>query len=173
MRLILISGDGAGAGKTTLARRLARRVLSLADALRDELTQVHPTYDWFRKDQQYKDSVPVPEMGGRTVREAMIQWGQDRCRADEAYWAKRLVPLLHVAQEGGETAIAVDDVRKLVELQFIRVSFPEALHVHVSWPGAAREPHYQNDELRDAADYVVCREPTADVWYSSNSSLYR
>lgn len=155
--LIVISGDGSGAGKTTLARRLSPVIHSFAAELRLELAKSMPTYDWYAKDQAYKDGHTVAEYDGLTVRQVMVKFGQSRCVGDEAYWARRL--LASLAHEPFPT-VAVDDLRKTCELDALRSVYGGRLtHFHVQFPGAVHEPQYENHLLAARADYLIIREP--------------
>lgn len=162
MRLIVVSGDGRGAGKTTLAHRLSANVRSIASALRSELARKLPNYDWFNPTQEYKDLITVTEdpWAGLSVREVLVNYGQMACAADPLYWVRR------TADELGELAlrehatgvtVAVDDLRKTVELAHLRARFPKLLHLHVHYEGAIPEPQYQAGELASLADHIVTR----------------
>jgi hypothetical protein len=159
LHVYLISGDGNGAGKTTLARRLVGEpgVRSLAQALRNEVMAEYPGYDWHSKCQRYKTETRVKEAGGRTVREVLVDWGEGKCAVDSLHYARRLVD--HLANLNrwivGPKSVAVDDVRKLVELEHLKGHFPEAVHIHLVNPAAGKEPQYQNDELAARADYII------------------
>jgi hypothetical protein len=126
-------------------------VRSLAWALRNELMQVYPNYDWHNKTQDYKDNTVVAEAGGRTVRDVMIQYGQDRCLEDPLYWAKRLIENI---KANPAPVIAVDDLRKGVELSYFKGAFPgQVTHEHLVTPTAIPEPEFENELLRKYADY--------------------
>lgn len=165
MRIIAISGDGIGAGKSTLAKTLTADVFSLAANMRKELKEKYPEYDWFNKSQDYKENTRVKELGNRTVREVLVWYGQDRCSTiDPAYWVYRLgVQLAKVAEYGACHLAAIDDVRKTVELHVLRIMFPGAVtHIHISYAGAKAEPQYENTELAAIADYTIVR-PVVDL----------
>ena len=90
-KILAISGDGIGAGKTTLANRLAPgKVRSLAAAMRTELEALYPAYDWFNKTQEYKANTLVKEFDNKTVRQVLIEYGQTRCDKDSLYWVRKL-----------------------------------------------------------------------------------
>lgn len=152
--LIVISGDGHGAGKTTLARTFGVPVFSQADAIRVELSQIYPDVDWFDKSPEGK-SRPF-DGSGLTVRDILIQHGQARCTTDPQYWARQC---LEIIQSKPHPVVVVDDIRKLVELSFFRekVGKENLTHFHVSYDGATPEPHFDNQLLRDVAQYLVVR----------------
>lgn len=163
----LISGNGMAAGKTTLAHKLVGEssTYALADVMRHELRKLYPSYDWFNKSQDYKDSTQVVELSevdekrgvqAPTVREVLIKYGQDKCREDPAYWAKKLVAYL-CTQIVGKSVIAIDDVRKICELETLKKAFPNSHHFHVFYSNATPERIYDNEALQRMSDYSVIR----------------
>lgn len=161
MRVIAISGDGAGAGKTYAAKAFTtsngQAVWTMADGIRAELKHEYPTYDWFNRSQTYKNGVVVPEYRpGATVRTVLLEWGQTRCVGDPCYWVRDMVDRLkdHGKLLGTHT-IAVDDVRKICELDYLRASFRDVLHLHVENPDAIYEPEFEAEDLKKRADYVI------------------
>lgn len=159
MVIFAISGDGIGAGKTTLARKLANPVWSLAGGLRYELANKYPNYNWEDRSQQYKDHTKVTENANKTVRQTMVEYGQFRCEENPLYWVERLCDRIHNnAAPLTQEVIAIDDVRKVTEIEHIRGRFPgQVIHFHVVFAGAQHEPEFQNDELREIADYIITR----------------
>lgn len=156
--LYLISGDGRGAGKTTAALRLADQVWSLAGALRDDLYKVLPGYEWSNRTQEYKDNTLVKEWDNKSVRRVMTEYGQSKCKNDPQYWVRRMAYRLEGAMEfaTGLTKYAVDDVRKMCELQLLKEKFGDSvLHIHVVNPDAIYEPEFENEQLAKAADYRI------------------
>lgn len=172
MKIIGISGSGIGAGKTSFARKMADEVWSLAGALRAELKKVCPEYDWFNRTQEYKNKRfkhaarvcnyldiqhgDIDTMS--TVRDALIVYGQYRCRDDEAYWVRvmceRLDQRLHIAD--GVKVIGIDDVRKLCEVQYLRDKYGEKfIHFHMDTKCATPEEVFENEQLAAIADYRV------------------
>lgn len=159
MHVYIISGDGNGAGKSTLASRLvgSTGVVSLARALRHEVERQYPGYEWFSKCQTYKNGTRIKEAGGLTVREVLIAWGEGKCKENPLHYVEKLVHHLQQLDRTffGPKSIAVDDVRKLIELEYLKHYYPTATHLHLKNPTAGREPQYQNDELASCADYVI------------------
>lgn len=157
MKLILVSGDGIGAGKTTLASRLADQTWSLAGALREELTWLYPDYNWWDRTQVYKAETKVRECGGKTVRDVLIEHGQAQCAKDPLHYVRKLADKLAGGARlaDGVRRIAVDDLRKVIELEYLREKFPDLLHYHVVNAAAGQEQHFQNDDLRARADYQI------------------
>ncbi|MBX9702806.1 MAG: hypothetical protein K2X39_01505 [Silvanigrellaceae bacterium] len=59
MKIIFISGDGHGAGKTYLARSLVNgehQIFSIANLIRGELVKEYPKYDWYNKNPEFKEN---------------------------------------------------------------------------------------------------------------------
>lgn len=153
MRLILISGDGIGAGKTTLAKAFGVEVVSLAGAIREDLKREFPQYDWFNRSQDYKSMV-MPETGS-TIRQKMVDYGEAACRINPTHWVERLIEQL--TTKVGAGVYAIDDLRKTIELEKFR-EFAEVCHIHISFSGAIPEPQYDSAELKKRADYVIHRD---------------
>lgn len=162
--IVVVSGSGRGAGKSTLATRLANgsRTWSIAGALRDELTRMYPGYAWFDKRQEYKDNTRVAEYkdGRSSVRDVLVEWGQAKCVGNPTYWIDRLIDRLKGETQlaTGTTVYAIDDLRKACEIERLRAAFPgRVLHFHIDFDGAIPEPEFENDALRVVADYVIKR----------------
>lgn len=80
MRLIFISGDGHGAGKTYLAKKIAsgmHQIFSIANMIRQELEKEFPKYDWYNKEPRYKTFTMVHETN-KSVHEMLIERGTER-----------------------------------------------------------------------------------------------
>ena len=160
MKVIAISGDGTGAGKTFLARKLAaypHLVISLADCIRHDLTHYYPDYDWYNKSQDYKDKVIVAGTG-KTVREMMLSYGAEKREQDPNYWVNSLICHindLYDCEDMGQFTVTIDDIRYLNELEKLRSAFgPAVTHIHVVSSKANPEP-FDNDTLREIADYTI------------------
>lgn len=159
-RIYLISGDGSAAGKTTLAEKLvgASSVWNIAGAMRYELQRKHPGYDWFNKTQAYKETTIVKEYGTgyMTVRQVLFHYGQQRSQNDPTYWITKLVErLLKGSSIAYGSQIAIDDIRKVQELDYAKMKLKNCQHYHVVNPAATREPTFDNPALHDRADYRV------------------
>lgn len=158
-RVLIISADGLGAGKTTLAARLGGAKFSFADSIRHEMREVMPDVNWFDKSQAGKLAV-VRGTGGKTVRDLLIQVGQERRAENPNYWVEKTAYLIQKFLADWDSRhvppVVVDDLRFLNELAYFRDIFGDDLtHIHVSSPGATPEPQYQNVELAAVADYTV------------------
>lgn len=157
VKIIAISGSGNGAGKSTLAKILSNPVWSLAGGIRQELKTEIPGYDWDNTTQAYKDKVKVKERDDKTVRTVMIEHGQKRCKNDPSYWIKKLCNKI----ENGnvllnQSIIAIDDVRKVVEIEYLKARFPtQVQHFHIKTAHAVKEKEFDNDVLEEMADYVL------------------
>jgi hypothetical protein len=162
MKLILISGDGHGAGKTFLARKLAAnqdQMFSIANVIRGKLRKQYPAYDWYNKDPKFKTKTIVKETG-LSVHTMLDALGRDTKRKFPLFWAKEIVEVIAYARSsvGLELGI-IDDVRFLDEYQFIRSSLAdcEIVHFHIVNPKALPEPQYENEQLKKLADYLLSR----------------
>lgn len=160
MKIIAISGDGMGAGKTFLANKLAPADtrLSMASYLRADLSRLYPSYDWYNKAQTYKDSTIVHETG-KTVREMLMTYGASKREVDSDYWINYLLDQIYYiynnSKDRDSIVITIDDIRFINEIERLRSSFPTAVtHMHVISSKAKSEP-FDNDHLRDMADYIV------------------
>lgn len=153
--IIAISGSGRGSGKTTLAEKVADEVWSIAGLLRKDLKVRYPDYDWYNKSQKYKDTTVVKETG-KTIRTMLFEEGQKHSSEDPAYWVRLLIGDLNARMRiaDGPKNVAIDDVRKVEELQALRDAFPLVIHMHVVSPGAIEEPEFDNAELNSRSDYV-------------------
>lgn len=159
MVVYAISGDGIGAGKSSLARLLvgASNVWSLAGQIRADLAMELPGYDWNNRTQSYKDTTRVRERQNKTVRQVMIEHGQFKCATASLHWVEllcdRIVGSTKLAS--GIKAIAVDDLRKLSELNYLKSRLGEDLvHFHVHNPKATFEPEFENEALAAAAEHI-------------------
>jgi hypothetical protein len=163
MIIYLISGDGAGAGKTALAEYLvgASNVWSIASGMRFELSKTFPQYRWYDKTQAYKENTLVPEYKrGFTVRDVLRDYGQEKSHHYPTYWIERLIARLQQSRElvMGPQGIAIDDVRKVAELNYVKSKMQnthDIRHVHVENPDATFEPIFDNPTLAKLADYKM------------------
>lgn len=163
--IYLISGNGRGAGKTTLATRMVGRdhVFSHADSLRMELHAKYPRLSWFALDQITKDE-PQETLGGRSMRDILLKHGQDKCSIHGAnHWAERLVTRLQTRFASlalDKCPVAVDDLRKITELDTLLSSLghDKIIHFHIMFPAAVAEPEFDGAELARRADYIVSRK---------------
>lgn len=157
---LFLLGDFTVGHNSTAATKLAQQTWSLAGAMRQELSLQYPAYDWFNKSQAYKSSTIIHEYGdGRqTMRAVLLEYGQQKCWEDACYWIKLLCDRLEGARGifNGVHTIAIDDIRKVCEIQHLRQhSRCEVLHVHIANPEAVYEAEFQNEELSKLADYVI------------------
>lgn len=160
MKIYLVSGDGFGSGKSTLARKLGDEVWSIAGALREDLSRQYPNYKWFSKDQEYKDGTRVREYGDgrKTVRGVLVEYGQQKASIDPVIWVRALADRLTESTKilTGAKIYVVDDVRKVCEIDHLRARFHGLVtHFHVVSDTGTPEPEFQNEELKNRADYLV------------------
>jgi len=160
MKLIVFSGSGRGAGKSSAAKKFANLTMSIAETMRKDLQERYPNYDWYNKKQDYKDTTIITEYrtGDRTLRDVMIEYGQERCQITPTYWIDRTIARLVKVQSsmGVDTLImAIDDCRKMCEIEALRKAFPNLIHVHLDTPAeyAILEPEFENEQLAAIADY--------------------
>lgn len=160
MKIIFISGDGHGAGKTYLARKLTNgphQIFSIANTIRFEIAKIYRKYDWYNKNPQYKDNTIVKETN-KTIREMLDAYGREKKAKKHLYWAIELSNSLIYAKENDKLDIAViDDLRFVDEMVYIKKRFHKdtVCHFHVVNPQAIAEPHYENDLLKNMADYYI------------------
>lgn len=161
MKVIAISGDGMGAGKTFLAKSVTQPelIISLADRIRHDLSWYYPNYDWYNKTQEYKDTKIVTETG-KTIRNMLLTYGADKRAIDPDYWINSVICEINRIYDEHtsntvEPVFAIDDVRYLNEIDKLRSAFGKSLtHIHVSSNLAKEEP-FQNKELRAIATYII------------------
>ncbi len=164
MRIIFISGDGHGAGKTYLAKKIAsnkQQIFSIANTIRKELAIEYPNYDWYNKSPSFKDNTTLKE-NGKTIHQMLDDKGNEKKSVNNLYWAQQIVELLKYNRDSLKLDIAViDDVRFVDEYQYIRKQFEHEhiTHFHIINPSAKAEPMYENDELKALADYHLISKP--------------
>ena len=159
MKIFLFSGSGNGSGKSSAARLLTQDVWSLANAIRSDMQKRYPGYNWFNKSSDYKNATIIPEYGNgkKTMRQVMVEVGQQPCLTNPTYWVDKLIDQLRGLNNiAGNGTVGIDDIRKVCELKAIRSAFPGAVtHFHVdNLTGTATiEPEFENEQLALLADY--------------------
>lgn len=163
MKLIMISGDGQGAGKTFLARKMTdnqKQIFSIVNIIRSQLQRKYPQYDWYNKEPHYKTKTIVANTG-KSILEHLDEFGRGLKQKEPLIWAKKLEEILIYARdhEKHETVV-LDDIRFVDEYDYIKraLNSENILHFHVSFEKAKPEPLYENEKLRHLADYVVMRQ---------------
>jgi hypothetical protein len=185
--ILLISG-GQGAGKSTLGYFESKGIglsnglverFALADLVRGELMEraiqewcartflgdamLAPgmrKVPWYSTDQAEK-SRPRPELGGRTIRDLLIYWGQHRCKDAPLYWAEKWCARAesHLLFHRGHRVVC-DDLRKLTEhaaiLAWAEQHAFSLLHLHID----GGIPDYDCLALRERAHFVLTRGGT-------------
>jgi hypothetical protein len=156
-KIIAISGDGAGAGKTYAARLFGQNTWTIADGMRTELQARYPDYNWFSREQEYKRSTLIRECDNKPMRRVLLEYGQSKCADNPCYWVERLCDSLDRSATiaSGNNTIAIDDVRKVCEIDTLRLRFDYVTHIHVENPDAVHEPEFDAEQLKAMADYVV------------------
>lgn len=160
MKIIFISGDGHGAGKTYLARKFtngSHQIFSIANTIRFEISQNYKNYDWYNKSPHYKDHTIVKETN-LTIRQMLDKFGRQKKAQKKLYWAIALANSLIYAKENDKLDIVViDDLRFVDEMNYIKARFHEdtTCHFHVVNKHAVPEPNYENERLKKIADYYI------------------
>lgn len=160
MKLIMISGDGQGAGKTFLARKLTdnqTQIFSIVNVIRQELQKKYPQYDWFNKEPDYKRMTMVAGTG-KSILQHLDALGRGKKADDPLYWSKKIIEILKYARDFEKhDTIVIDDIRFIDEYEHVKgaLKSENILHIHVANSKAKPEPHYENDKLRLLADYVI------------------
>lgn len=168
MRIIFISGDGHGAGKTYLAKKIAsetHQIFSIANMIRKELEKEYPKYDWYNKLPRFKEKTVVKETG-KTVYEMLDNRGKEKKNKNHLYWAQQITDILLYSRDTLKLNIAViDDVRFVDEYEYIKKQFQQEhiTHIHVINPKSKPEPTYENDKLKNIADYHIISKKVLSV----------
>jgi adenylate kinase family enzyme len=160
MRIIFISGEGHGAGKTYLAKKIAsgiNQIFSIANMIRQELESEYPKYDWYNKEPRYKTFTILDETQ-KSVHEMLIERGLERKKKNPTYWAKQLIDVIkYNTANNALDFIIIDDIRYFDEYEYIKRYFEKAniTHFHVLNPHAKKEVQFDNNKLKECADYVL------------------
>lgn len=164
MKLILISANGYGAGKTTFGKLFDAHIVSLAYFVRWELSFKYPEHEHLimSREQAAKNFV-LPS--GKTVRQELVELGQSRCAVDPLYWCDKWLEATEKYLPE-ERTLVVDDLRKKVELDCFREQFPDLKHFHIKYSGAIAEKVVDEhgntvdafDDLEEYADYIIYRQ---------------
>ena len=160
MRIIFISGDGHGAGKTYLAKKIAsgmQQIFSIANMIRQELEKEYPKYDWYNKEPRYKMYTVVTETN-KTIHEMLIERGTERKKKNSNYWAKELTDVIKYHKTHSNLDfVVIDDIRFVDEYEFIKRFFSDShiTHFHVINPHAKEEIQFENNKLKELADYLI------------------
>ncbi|NBO36963.1 hypothetical protein EBU99_00060 [bacterium] len=166
MKLIMISGDGQGAGKTFLARKLTddqSQIFSIVNLVRAQLQMKYPQYDWYNKAPEYKLQTVVAN-SKKTIMQHLDELGRGKKKEDPLIWAKQMVDVLQYARDiDKQHTVVLDDIRFVDEYEYIKksLSAENILHLHASYDRAKPEPLYENEKLRQLADYIVSRQKHA------------
>jgi hypothetical protein len=160
MKLIMISGDGQGAGKTFLARKLTdnqTQIFSIVNIIRQELQKKYSQYDWFNKEPEYKRLTMV-EKTGKSILQHLDELGRGKKKEDPLHWSKKMIEILKYARDFEQhDTIVIDDIRFVDEYEHLKNALrsENILHIHVANQKAKPEPHYENEKLRLLADYII------------------
>jgi hypothetical protein len=161
-KIFAISGSGSGAGKTHASRVLAQDTWTIADGMRRTLQERFPYYNWFNREQAYKNETIIREYGRgkHTMRQVLLEYGQEMCAGDPEYWIRLLGDSLERSSKiaDGIGVIGIDDVRKVCEVNHLKARFPNVTHLHLNTAHAVHEPEFEARSLLDMADYVLTWE---------------
>ena len=139
-------------GKDTVARALGRTGfvrMAFADAVRQEVFARYP------QAQQVADADkerPQDFLGGRSLRDLLIECGQGRRDKDPDYWVNVLRDGLDVHLREGRSVV-VSDVRMLNEVAMLREY--QAKMVWVTRPGVTSNGHATEQDLELLCDIVL------------------
>lgn len=163
MKIVLISGDGQGAGKTFLALKMTdnkSQIFSIVNIIRSQLQKIYPEYDWYNKDPEYKSKTIVRKTK-KSILEHLDEQGRGQKQKDPLIWARQMVDILNYAHDHEKhDTVVIDDLRFLDEYNFIKKSMQSEhiVHFHVCYEKAKPEPLYENEKLKLIADYLVTRQ---------------
>lgn len=163
MKLIMISGDGQGAGKTFLALKMTdnkSQIFSIANIIRAQLQKKFPEYDWYNKEPEYKLKTIVGKTG-KSILQHLDELGRGAKQKDPLVWAKYMVELLIYARDSEKhDTVVIDDLRFVDEYEYIKkvLHSEHIVHFHVCYDKAKPEPHYENERLKEISDYLVTRQ---------------
>lgn len=163
MKLVLISGDGQGAGKTFLALKLTdnkTQIFSIANLIRAQLQKTYPEYDWYNKEPEYKMKTIIRQTK-KSILQHMDEHGRGLKQKDPLVWARKMVDVLVYARDHEKhDTVVIDDLRFVDEYEHIKKALhsENIVHFHVCYDKAKPEPQYENEKLRQIADYLVTRQ---------------
>ena len=153
--IILISGSGIGAGKTTLAKILRDKhngfILSFAYIAKEHLAAQFKNELFLSPRQEDKNIL----IDGVSVRQHIINYCVEKKKNDPAFFARNMVQLIHESTSK-YTTIIIDDMRYAVELHAIKKHFDYqgVRHIHVDNFLATPEPETDEKLLRNQADMI-------------------
>lgn len=163
MKVIMISGDGQGAGKTFLALKMTdnkSQIFSIANLIRAELQKKFPEYDWYNREPEYKMKTMVRQTR-KSVLQHLDEHGRGTKEKDPFVWARHMVDVLTYARDNEKhDTVVIDDLRFVDEYEYIKKALQSEhiVHFHVCHEKAKPEPHYENERLKQIADYLVYRQ---------------
>ena len=148
MRIILISANGSGAGKTTLANLFNSPIVSLADGVRDELVKVYPQCKHVIMSKRQEDkAVILPS--GFSVRRELIELAEKINKENETHWCQLTGKA--ISKLSSDTVV-IDDVRRLTEIGYFRLFYDNVIHFHLRCDSAMDEGRVS---LAEYADYII------------------
>lgn len=155
MKVILISGNGTGAGKTYLTNNFLKGYrLPLALSLRKEVASLYPDYrEAILSPTQDAKRIQLPS--GKTVREELISHGQMRCKKDSLYWCDKWERERALSGMGKGEVYIIDDIRKREEVYYFNLHHEILAHFHLKSREANAEKEF--DDLEKYATYIVER----------------
>jgi hypothetical protein len=159
MTVYIVSSNGVGAGKTYLANKLGAIPRSLAAALRGELKEIYPNYDWFNKTQEYKENTLVAECDGLTVRRVLQIYGQSKKTENPNYWTDKVLNDIAADNDFEDRFYSIDDIREAREVTRIKDTIFQVVHFHIECSASIPENVFEQEysKLKTMADYVIVR----------------
>lgn len=139
-------------GKDTAAIALVRAGfvrLAFADAVRSELFQKHPDAAQIKDDQKEQ---PQDILGGRSLRDLLIEIGQGRRAENPDYWVQTLEPTLKTHLQNGKSVV-ISDVRMPNEIDLLRKF--SAKMVWITREGVTSNGHATEQDLEFLCDHTL------------------
>jgi hypothetical protein len=146
-KIIMISGNGTGSGKTTLARIVSLDtglpIVSFASVARHVLHKFYKDDAFLSKRQEDKLRI----VAGKTVRQHLIDYCEKKREEDRYYFARLLHETMPIA------GAIIDDLRFVAEKEFFVLRCGNVLHYHVETLGKP-ENSAENQCLLRLADVL-------------------
>lgn len=176
MKLILITSNGAGAGKTTFASKLGGTIVRLGEGLRQVaatkcFSQEHAGWvlDSYTQEAKQKMVACTDTANGLSVRDLLIRTAQEMGDYEMVkYWSRNLLHSLATASPLEELSgvVVVDDIRSVNQLLLLKdranVFKAETVHLHLEARGVSVLPDLNYEEevtrLKNMCDYLIVRD---------------
>jgi hypothetical protein len=154
-KIICISADKEGAGRTYLADRIGHRA-SLTDFIKKDLQTRYPGHLWFMLSNEEMSRMIVEETG-KTMRVMIFEHAKEGRSIDPLMWIKKIAKFIDKNDDAVDAPFIIDDVNFLNEKKFLEREYPDRLiHIHMKIKDVecTRE---ESKRLEEDADYVMFR----------------